>query len=149
MVENMNTTKLEQAVKELDEKYASNPAFKKPSITDIALKTVVDMQFNILKAQSDLAQRHIIALRSLERQSGNLHDASIILGGKNGFLRCSQGWAGLQSGWTAFEEIASRLTEPMVDVSLERMNVPFGMELWSIDDRGMMTLIDANRDSSD
>lgn len=134
---------------EISEKFFSNPAFKKRSINDLAMAQVVNMAFLIKNEEREEAQRHLTTVRKLQRKAASLHDAGLILSGQPGFLRCSQGWADIQSGFTTLQEIVLRITEPMVDVSTERMNVSFGMELWAIDERGMMTLIDYKRDSSD
>lgn len=142
-------SKLEDAVKQLDQQYAANPAFKKESTNDKALRLAADMIFSLSQEQRNEAERHVIASKKLQRHSMSIHAANLILRGQPGFLRCSQGWNDLQPGFTCFEEIVPNLLEPMVDVSLERMRVSFGKELWAIDDRGMMTLVDAIRDTTD
>lgn len=143
-------TKLEQAVNNIDSQYQTNPGFKPAmTINEKAMADVANKLSWISHERHEEEQRHLLALKRLERQERNLHYAALIIGGMNGFLRCSQGWADLKSGFTCLQEITNRLLEPMVDVSLEQMNVPFGMELWAIDDRGMMTLVSALRDSSD
>lgn len=134
---------------EISNKFFSNPAFKKESMNDKALRVAADMIFSISQDQKNEAERHVFASKQLQRKASSIHAANIILRGQPGYLRCAQGWNDLESGYTCLEEIVANLTEPMVDVSLERMNVFFGMELWYIDDRGMMTLIDSIRDTTD
>ena len=134
---------------EIADKFFSNPAFKKESTNDKALRRAADMIFSLSQDQKNEAQRHVIASKQIQRQTISIHAANLILRGQPGFLRCAQGWNDLQPGFTCFEEIVPNLLEPMVDVSLERMAVSFGMELWAIDDRGMMTLVDAIRDTTD
>lgn len=145
-----NIEKLEQAVKQQDSNYSQTPGFKPAmTINEKAMADVANKLSWMSHEKHEEEQRHLLALKRIERQKQNLHCAALIIGGMSGFLRCSQGWADLKSGFTCLQEITNRLLEPMVDVSLEKMNVPFGMELWAIDDRGMMTLVDALRDSSD
>lgn len=134
---------------EISNKFFSNPAFKTESITDKALNQAANMLVKLSEDQKSEFDRHIFINNKIKRQSTSIHAANLILRGKPGFLRCAQGWNDLESGYTSFEEIVPNLLEPMVDVSLERMRVSFGMELWAIDDRGMMTLVDAIRDTTD
>lgn len=142
--------KLEQALNTIDSQYQTNPGFKPAmTINEKAMADVANKLYWMDYEKRQEEQRHLLAVNSLARQEQTLHYAAIILGGQAGFLRCRQGWADLKSGFTCLQEITNRLLEPMVDISLEKMTVPFGMELWAIDDRGMMTLIDALRDSSD
>lgn len=142
-------SKLENAVHALDAEYRNNPKFKNLSINEIAMAQVVNMAFLIKNEEREEAQRHLTTVLKLQRKAASLHDAGLILSGQPGFLRCSQGWADIQSEFTTFQEIVGRIMETMVDVSIERMTVFFGMELWAIDDRGMMTLVDYKTDSSD
>lgn len=134
---------------EISNKFFSNLAFKKESMTDKALNQAANMLFKLSEDQKAESERHVLASKQLQRKAISIHAANIILRGQPGYLRCAQGWNDLESGYTCLEEIVANLTEPMVDVSLERMNVSFGMELWHIDDRGMMTLIDSIRDTTD
>lgn len=140
---------LEQRIKALEDKYRSNRNFKELSLNDIAMAQIVNMSAGVQNKLRNEHQRHHIAMKQLERKEMSYYAAAIILSGSPGYLRCPQGWNSLESGFTTFQEIIMELKESMVDVALERMIVPFGMELWAIDDRGMMTLISANRDTSD
>ena len=145
-----NIEKLEQAVKQQDSNYSQTPGFKPAmTINEIALAQASNKSYQLREEMLNEERRHLLAKRRIQRQQETMHAAALIISGQSGFLRCSQGWADLKSGFTCLQEITNRLLEPMVDVSLEKMNVPFGVELWAIDERGMMTLIDAVRDSSD
>lgn len=142
-------TKLEQAVNNIDSQYKQTTGFKSMSINDMALAQVTNSIYQLCQEMLEEQRRHLLAERKIQRKQDTMHSAALIIGGQSGFLRCSQGWADLKSGFTCLQEITNRLLEPMVDVSIEQMSVPFGMELWAIDDRGMMTLVSAERDSSD
>lgn len=142
-------SKLEDTVKELSKEYHSNPDFRFLTINDLAMANVVNMAHSLKLEIREESQRHLIEIKKLERKRDNVHTAGLIISGRPGFLRCPQGWANLESEFTTLQEVIKRITEPMIDLSMERINVPFGMELWAIDDKGMMTMIDAKRDSSD
>lgn len=142
-------SKLESAVQAQDALYKENPKFKQSSINDEAMSKAINLSHAINLEMKDEGLRHIITMRQLSRKNQNICDAITILSGVPGFLRCPQGWSQIESGYTTLQEVVSKLTEPFIDISIDPMSAPYGMELWQIDDRGLMTLICCTRDSSD
>ena len=141
--------KLEQAVKEMDKMRAANPNYKQFTIEDRE-KHQAKLLFD--RAQMELAQenaRHQFALIALNRKINNVITLRKILDGMPGFIRCSQGQLGAQSGFTTIGEVMDHVNAQFVDLYDVEPSCPFGMEVWSIDNRGMMTLLNALRDSSD
>lgn len=142
-------TKLEQAVLKQDEQFFSNPNLKQWTIAERE-RNNAKMAFD--RAQLELAEenmRHQVAVMKLNRKINNLTVLRKILDGAPGFIRCSQGQLDAQDGFTTIGEVMGYVGQQFVDLSLEPMACPFGMEVWAIDNRGMMTIADALRDSND
>lgn len=142
-------TKLEQAVLELDQQFFSNPNLRQWTIAE---RERFDAKLAFDRVKNELAQenmRHQVAVMQLNRKLNNITTLRKILDDTPGFIRCSQGQLNAQSGYTTIGEVMHHVGENFIDLSLEPMKCSFGMELWAIDDRGMMTLVDALRDSSD
>ena len=142
-------TKLEQAVLALDQQFFSNPNLKQWTMTE---RERFEAKLMYDRAVADLASenmRHQVAVMQLNRKLNNITTLRKILDDTPGFIRCSQGQLKAQSGYTTIGEVMHHVGENFIDLSLEPMKCSFGMEVWAIDDRGMMTLINTMRDSSD
>ena len=142
-------TKLEQAVLELDQQFFSTPNLREWTIAE---RERFEAKLAFDRVKNELAQenmRHQVAVMQLNRKLNNITTLRKILDDTPGFIRCSQGQLKAQSGYTTIGEVMHHVGENFIDLSLEPMKCSFGMELWAIDDRGLMTLVDALRDSSD
>lgn len=137
--------KLEQAVQELESK---NPK----RVLTIQERAEFDLRTKLaaISLEKSKAEQELkFKKQHWERTEQNLLIAQLILLGRKGFFRCQQGQFGINSGFTAFEEVVNHIGEMFVDVSVEPMKCDFGMEVWSIAENGMMTIHSRKVDSND
>lgn len=145
----VKTMKLEKAVEEIESQYKKNISKRHITINDLAIEIALNMSLSL---RSDIKQeeiRYSISKNLLGRKLSNVHNVLQILHGSRGFLRCPQGWNNLRPCFDAIQDIIKDINQSMVDIFLEEPNCGFGMEVWEIDDRGMMNLINCERDTSD
>lgn len=137
---------LKELVDELDAKYKK---FKSKTINEQSIDIASNMMYAIQNAIKDEESRYLIQRNKLGRMLSNVHNTLKILHGSRGFLRCYQGWNELKPCFTTFQEITKDIVNSSVDVFMEEPSCQLGMEIWEIDERGMINLINAMRDTSD
>jgi hypothetical protein len=138
-----------KAADEIASQFFSNPAFKQQTIAE---RDKYNAKILFGRAHLELNEenlRHQVAIMQINRKINNFTTLRKILDGSPGFIRCSQGQLVAESGFTTIGEVIGYIGKPQIDLSMEPMSCAFGMELWAIDDKGMMNLVDYKRDSSD
>jgi hypothetical protein len=112
------------------------------TINEMQKRLVTEKIMSLSSSREEELNRHIGALKRIERLENNLHKAMMLLNGSKGYVRTTRSEYQIESGFTAFEEISQYIGEFGIEISLEPMPCPFGSDLWAVSENGMMNLVE-------
>lgn len=147
-----DNTPLENAVKELEEKYFPQTAEKPEplSINQESIKTVRKfLSMNELEVEIE-NRAHTAKRKTLDQDAFNLSCLLRFLKGEKGYVRISQHEStriGIKPDFTSIEEIIGEFKH--FECSPWRPTANFGTYIFEVKDNGLLTLIDSKVDSSD
>lgn len=145
-----DNTPLENAVRELEEKYFPQIPKETLSIHQEAINKLKKF-VKINECEVEIENRaHAAKRKVLDQEHFNLTCLQRFLRGEKGFIRISQHEAtrlNIQSDFTALEEIV--LEYKNFECSSWRPMAVFGTHVFEVKENGLLTLIDSKVDSSD
>lgn len=111
------------------------------------------IKLEIAKSRVNLESEELLLHTVRERHAALKYKAeatTLILNGAPGFLLVEQdNKYEIQSGFTAFEEVCHFFVDASFKASLFEPKLDRGWELYRVSSNGILTFVDAKRDSSD